>query len=273
MWRDGRVVPAFWWDGHPNFGDDLTPWLLPRYGVLPIYRRAASARLSGVGSVLEFLPSSFDGSIWGSGILEGREHPLPHANVLAVRGPLTAELIGLERPVPFGDPGILVSRHMKRPKRRWEFGIVPHGHHRQHVGLRSLAERSGDRVHVVNVHQGAAAVVREIAACDAVLTTSLHGLVTADAFGIPAVWTSLEPALTGGDFKFRDYEAALGEGRSRFISFDQQMTLADLAAAAHSATIEAVKEMSDSLEAALARLAESDSAPRFPFGLGGALRR
>ena len=62
MWRGGVVVPAYWWDGHPNFGDDLTPWLLPNYGVLPIHRVASRARLAGVGSILEFLPADWTAS-------------------------------------------------------------------------------------------------------------------------------------------------------------------------------------------------------------------
>lgn len=271
MWRDGHAIPAFWWDGHPNFGDDLTPWLLPRYGVLPIYRRPTAARLAGVGSILEFLPRSFDGMIWGSGLLEGREHRLPNAGVLAVRGPLTAELIGLREAVPFGDPGILVSRHMRAPKKRWQLGIVPHGHHRQHEGLRLLMRRCGARACVVNVHQGAGSAVRQIASCHVVLTTSLHGLVTADAFGVPAVWTTLEPPLSGGDFKFRDYEAALGQARSRFMPFDDEVTLDDIVVAARSADAATIRVMADELEKALRRLVQATDASCFPAEVRRAL--
>ena len=77
MWRNGVVVPAYWWDGHPNFGDDLTPWLLPDFGVAPVHRVAGRARLAGVGSILEFFPADWDGAIWGSGLMYGRPHPLP----------------------------------------------------------------------------------------------------------------------------------------------------------------------------------------------------
>src|SRR5690606_29800891 len=105
------------------------------------------------------------------------------------------------------DPGILVARHRPRPPVRWDVAFVPHGHHRSHVPFLSLAEAAGYRVRVVDVHQTAERVVREIAASAAVITTSLHGLVTADAYGIPAAWTTLEPPLEGGDFKFHDYES------------------------------------------------------------------
>ena len=218
MWRGGVVVPAFWWDGHPNFGDDMTPWLLPHYGLAAAYRSATASRMAGIGSILEFLPEDWDGVVWGSGLMEERAHPLPQARFLAVRGDLTRELAGVKEPVALGDPGLLMARHVRRPKPKWDVGIVPHGHHRQHEGLAELARTGGERVRVVNVHQGAAAAVREIAACKAVITTSLHGLVTADSYGIPAAWTTLDPPLGGGDFKFRDYETALTPGRTRLCA-------------------------------------------------------
>lgn len=251
MWRGARVVPSYWWNGHPNFGDALTPWLLPRYGILPVHRRASVARLAGVGSILEFLPESYDGVILGSGLMEESLHPLPHARALAVRGPLTADLIGVDAPVAFGDPGLLVARHLRRPRSRWRVGLVPHGHHRGTAESAALIARAGSSAFVVNVHQEAAPAVRQIASCDAVISTSLHGLITADSFGIPALWTTMSPPLSGGDFKFRDYEAAVTPGRSRYVPIEQLLDAADPVAFADVADPRMVESLGDGLEQAL----------------------
>ncbi len=272
MWRDGRVVPAFWWDGHPNFGDDLTPWLLPHYGLAAAYRSASTARLAGVGSILEFLPAGWDGAVWGSGLMEEAAHALPAATFLAVRGELTRELAGVRGEVALGDPGILVARHLRRPAVRSDVGIVPHGHHRQHPGV--LAATGGAaRVSVVNVHGRAAPTVRAIAACRVIVTTSLHGLVTADAYGIPAVWTTLDPPLGGGDFKFRDYESAMTPGRTRYVPYDPDVPLEALAAHAGTADAAVVARRSDELELALGRVGEVlPNLPAFPLGVFGRRR-
>lgn len=274
MWRSGVVVPTYWWDGHPNFGDAMTSWLLPTYGILPIHRVASQARLAGVGSVIEFLPPNYDGAIWGSGLIRDAEYPLPDARILAVRGPLTRERVGAAHTTALGDPGILVSRHLRRPRPRWDIGLVPHGHHRAHAGFLALARAQGLRVTIIDVHQEAATAVRQIAACRMVVTTSLHGLVTADSFGIPAVWTVLEPPLEGGDFKFRDYEAALPGTPTRFVAYDDGWTLDRLQRAARTADADAVSRMGDSLVGSLAALTDSlGPLPRFPGGLTAALGR
>lgn len=267
MWQGGVVVPTTWWDGHPNFGDDLTPWLLPFYGVHPVHRVANRARLAGIGSILEFLPESYDGAIWGSGLMNEAPHPLPAARVLAVRGPLTRELIGAPVDVALGDPGILVARHVRRRDVRWDVGLVPHGHHRGHEDFLALARSAGIRVRVINVHAPAARVVPEITACDRIITTSLHGLITADAFGIPALWTMLDPGLTGGDFKFRDYEAVVTPGQSRFFAFEAGVGLSDLLAYTATPSRETVERVCDELEAALDCLVgQLGGLPRFPAG-------
>jgi len=273
MWRKGHVVPAFWWDGHPNFGDDLTPWLMPRYGVLPIHRLPSSARLAGAGSILGFLPEGYAGAIWGSGLMEEVERPLPESRVFAVRGPFSAELIGVRGPVVFGDPGLLVARHVARPRRRWEIGVVPHGHHRRNPILRRLSQRDDGSVHVINVHRHADSAVREIAACGVIVTTSLHGLITADAFGIPAAWSTLEPALNGGDFKFRDYEAAVTPGRTRYVPIDEDTTLEAVVRRAERAPADTVADMTRGLEESLRRLVDAlETEPDFPGGVPRVVR-
>ena len=241
---------------------------------MPLYSEPRHARLVGVGSLLEFLPSTHTGLVWGSGLMEDRAHPLPSVTPLAVRGPLTAERLGLTDEPAYGDPGILVARHLARPRTSGRVVIVPHGHHRQNPSLARLVQRSGDAVRVVNVHQRAAAALREIAAGSVVLTTSLHGLITADAYGIPAVWTTLDPPLTGGDFKFRDYEAAVTPGRSRYRPFADGVQLDELVADAWAADADRVTVLGDALEASLAVVPTMDAGQSpFPQGTLRALRR
>lgn len=272
-WRNGRVVPTFWWDGHPNFGDDLTPWLLPRYGLVPILRSPREARLSGAGSIVEFLPETFTGAVWGSGLMEERPRSLPEAMFLAVRGHHTRDLLGAPASVALGDPGILISRYLRRPKVRRELAIVPHGHHRSHAGLAGFVARTRERARVVNVHQRAQRAARQIAASEVVITTSLHGLVTADSYGIPAVWTVLDPPLGGGDFKFRDYESVVTPGRTRFIEFADDLTIDNILGAAWSVDADRVSDAGDALERALSTLPDVLAPlPAFPSGIPRTLR-
>jgi pyruvyltransferase len=51
--------------------------------------------------------------------------------------------------------------------------------------------------------------VREITSCEFILSSSLHGLVVADSYGIPNQW--VEPAAEDihNTFKFYDYYSAL----------------------------------------------------------------
>ncbi|GAA1799171.1 polysaccharide pyruvyl transferase family protein [Agromyces neolithicus] len=264
----GVAVETYWWAWQPNFGDDLTRWLLPNYGVVPMYREPSDARLVGVGSILDILPTGFDGAVWGSGLMNDHAYPLPRAQILAVRGHLTRERIAAPETVAVGDPGLLVRRRVQRPGVRWDVGLVPHGAHRSNAPFLALAEATGFSVRVIDVHRTAPRAVGEIAACATVLTTSLHGLITADAFGIPALWTTLEPPLGGGAFKFADYESVITPNASRYLEFDERMPLAEMLAHTAAAPQQTVEAACDALEAALTRLPDVlGGLPRFPLSM------
>ena len=138
------VTPAYWWDGHPNFGDALTPWLFERYGRIAVHSHPRVARVAGVGSILEQLAPDFSGTVWGSGLLYGERCDLPQARYAAVRGHLTRRVQGIVHPVALGDPGLLVSRHASRPRQRWALGLVPHGMHHEHPDVQRFAATPPD---------------------------------------------------------------------------------------------------------------------------------
>jgi len=209
-------VRVYWWNRLINFGDLITPELVKAGGRVPEWSPGESAQLVGAGSVLQWLPSSFRGVVFGSGLIapEGA-HNLPKAEIIAVRGRLTAAAINCRSDVLLGDPGLLVRRlSPRRVERDRILGLVPHYLDRRAPAVRCLAERFCDEALWIDVQRPAAGVVRAIDRCELVISSSLHGLVVADALGIPSIWARFSGELVGGTFKFDDYYSALDTSRA-----------------------------------------------------------
>ncbi|MDO5712474.1 MAG: polysaccharide pyruvyl transferase family protein [Micrococcales bacterium] len=217
---------------------------------------AGEAALVGVGSLIQQLPDDFAGALWGSGLVQDRRVELPGATALALRGELTRDRMGNPSVVALGDPGLLIRRRIRRQQPRWDVGVVPHYVHREDPGLRKLLHGFPGSTRVVDVQRHPAVVARQIAACRTIVTTSLHGLITADSFGIPAVWLTMPTQLYGGDFKFHDHETVAGPARPRGLRFEAIQGLADAVAAAVPADEERVARACDALVQAARRIPE-----------------
>jgi pyruvyltransferase len=48
-------------------------------------------------------------------------------------------------------------------------------------------------------------VIDDIASCDAIASSSLHGVITANAYGIPAAWLEFSSKIGGDGMKYIDY--------------------------------------------------------------------
>lgn len=204
------IHTAYFWQGRPNFGDLLTAPLLAHFGDAEVaWSAAEDADIVCVGSVLEALPPKWSGVIVGAGKLrEASDVALPRATVLAVRGPLTARAMGLRGEYALGDPGLLADELVRGVDKHYKLGIVPHW---SDVELEHRPEFQRYDPHIIRPSGDPLEVLREIGRCHKIVASSLHGLIVADAFGIPRRTEMTKIfAREGKSFKFEDHAAAVG---------------------------------------------------------------
>ncbi len=212
----GSRIPVYWWNRLINFGDLLTPDLVARSGKIPVWAPSDRATLVGAGSVLQWLPTSYSGVIFGAGFIAANEaRHFPNARFIAIRGSLSAARTNAPGEVVLGDPGLLARKLCSAGvSAEWPLGVVAHYLDRTHPIVEALRRRLGREVRWIEVQRSSTEVAAEIGRCERILSSSLHGLVVADALGIPNAWVRFSDGLVGGSFKFHDYYSALGVERA-----------------------------------------------------------
>lgn len=200
-----------------NFGDEITPWLVDELtGIRPRWSAMKAADLVCVGSILDrYVRDGASGYVLGSGVrdpiaLQGRSIDLER--VLLVRGSMTRELLGASATLPLGDPGLILGEMLVPSRRREGVVVVPHFTElASAASLRHLdaASTVGWRVLLPNMHP--MHMGRSIARASLVVTSSLHGLVFADALGVPAQLVTMSAGSHSEPrFKYSDYSSSLG---------------------------------------------------------------
>ena len=205
---------VYWWKEQNNFGDRLAPLLLKHFAYLDVeWASISHASIVSTGSVLEHIPPLWDGYVLGSGKLfeNSRLYVNPKvAKVLAVRGPLSARYIKSNYTFALGDPGILANELVGPQKKIWDLGIIPHWQDKELAGRFKSIIKPPATIKVINATDDPITILQQIGSCKRIVTSSLHGMIVADAFGIPRrVEICSAMARDGGDFKFRDYSASI----------------------------------------------------------------
>lgn len=245
----GNGVNAYWYRETVNFGDLLTPIVLRHHGLTPVHAYPRKARLASTGSILEHLPEAFEGFILGSGFINGQSRrSFPLARILAVRGIHTRDRIeGLGTSITLGDPGLYAGRLMgRRHDPTCALGIIPHHSNLRAPAFHAIAARAPDEVRIISPVAQPDDVFAQIQDCEIIASASLHGLILADALGIPSVWIA-EIGLLGGIFKFHDYASAVGRRDWAPYALSGEETLADLRTLASCAPADSVIACQDGL--------------------------
>lgn len=201
-----------WWlgsrNGQGNFGDILTPFILKYFNIEYEYvQNYREAELLCVGSIAR--RAATNTKVLGSGIIKRYEKVNSNANWKFVRGPYTRQRIiecGGECPDFYGDPGLLLPLIVEPSKNKhYKIGYVPHS-----VDYKYVKENFSKSFVVSLGTRNFKTTVEQITNCDKIISSSLHGIICAHAYGIPAAWVYPHKKLKGDDIKFKDYFESVG---------------------------------------------------------------
>lgn len=211
--HDG-AVPLVWWPVAPNFGDLLSPWLIEKMTGRPVTKPVdGEPSYVSIGSIIKRVrPGSL---VWGTGSFgqESREEFQKNAKYLAVRGPLTrARLLshGIKCPEVYGDPALLAPLYYN-PKvaKTHEIGVIVRWSERSWRDVEvgpgvKLIDFGTDEIEKT---------IDDILSCKQIVTSSLHGLIIADAYNVPSAWLASDTPK-GRDFKYHDYNLSVNKHRT-----------------------------------------------------------
>lgn len=206
-------LPLYWWQQNAfvNFGDYLSLKLVERIVESPVkthknWPPTNVRKLLGIGSILSFAKDN--DIVWGTGIngklTQKKDYHFTTLDVRAVRGPLTKafleEHFQIDCPEVYGDPALLTpyvfEEFKKSPSPQFPYIIIPH-YSEQKLFPKELFPN------VVYPTDPWQEVIHKILDSEFVISSSLHGVILAEAFNIPARLlriTENEPL-----FKYQDY--------------------------------------------------------------------
>lgn len=219
----------------PNMGDILNVMLIEELFGYKVKRHTfLTGELSAIGSGLgqftlkenPFIATAerFIGFIfpkvyvWGTGFICYKEKDTPFYRkdmiFCAVRGELSKQrvekLIGKKLNIPTGDAGILSSLLLKRDiEKKYKVGIIAHFKEQDEPIFKKLLNNYKHSTYI-DVRQHPSVVIEQIAECETIISSSLHGLIIADSLHIPNIHIVVSNKLLGDGFKFDDYYSAYG---------------------------------------------------------------
>ena len=205
--QEVMTIPLYWWKDKPNFGDLLSPIIVSHLAQKPVRFSTSPGKLLAVGSILGFAARDND-LIWGSGMLWPARLP-KMLHVAAVRGPKTREVLlrqGIDCPAVYGDPAWLMPQiYNPKIEKQHKIAVLPH---HSDKWLKRLGTENN--VKLLSACTSPFEVINGILAAERLVTSSLHGLIIAETYGISAVLLRDRNQRWENHFKFADYFQSTG---------------------------------------------------------------
>jgi pyruvyltransferase len=210
-----------------NFGDMLTPFIIKHYTgqKVELAERNDTGKILACGSILGRALKE-DDFVWGTGCMKDKVLHAPRGvKIYAVRGPLTRRLIkGAVAPQVYGDPGLLLPE-IYNPKisKINKIGLLPH-----FKDYRRIKRKFPDNF-IIDIKSPIKVIVDEMKSCELIITSSLHGVIVSEAYGIPVVWAKIMNRReyrrkTGSGFKFHDHFLSTGRRKEKPTSWNKAVS-------------------------------------------------
>ena len=200
-----------YWDESNNLGDTLSPivveYMLKQQGLSLTQNVSGKKHLYAVGSVLT--AGIQDATVWGSGVLNAKlSYRLEKRmlDVRAVRGPVTRAILmdyGYDVPEVYGDPAIIMPEIYKAVplKNRKKYGLITH---KDYILNEKYEENEIARLNICT--DDYKSFLDQLVSVDVVISSSLHGIILAEAYGVPAILLKPQVDIV----KYYDYYYSTG---------------------------------------------------------------
>ncbi len=216
----GHAFNAYWSNSREtksNFGDALNSYLIPKVinknivHSSKVFFEGYIDKYYFLGSILPNVDSE-NCIICGAGFKEHVNLTKKPKKILAVRGPLSRQVYldnNIECPEIYFDPAILLSRYFKVDHiSKYDVGIIPHYIDKEKLKNVNIINE-GLTYTIIDIEDSIENVINQITKCKYIFSSSLHGIITANSYDIPACWIKLSDKVVGGGFKFHDYYLSL----------------------------------------------------------------
>lgn len=216
-------LPLYYWRepaDFVNFGDYMSLKIVEGVLGVPVetfgkHPKKGVKKLLAVGSLLYF---AYEGDvIWGTGLngktAEKRYYTFNNLDVRAVRGPITRDFLmenfNIECPEIYGDPALLFPylypEYKRKENPKYEYIVIPH-YKERNLFPRDYADN------IVYPSDPWEEILEKILDSKLVIASALHGIILAEAFGVPA--RMIRVSESENILKYYDYY--LGTNRPNF---------------------------------------------------------
>lgn len=215
-----------WWsnnnfDGKENFGDYLSVVIVEKmkknYNVIEHnITKHRTKHLYAIGSILTM--GAQNATVWGSGLIEPPRKSIRilwrlsrKLDIRCVRGPKTREQLlsmGYDCPESYGDPALILPEIYKvKTSKKTKNKVVVIKHFADNM---ENYKKNDGFVYLdpMVFKEYWNEIIDDIASAKLVISSSLHGIIVAEAYGVPAIL--LKGSQTSNSFKYDDYYLSTG---------------------------------------------------------------